>query len=166
MYLLRHLMCALFMLLASTWGMRTAQAGLTLSGSLGFGGEVSPAQRFAATNAMVAPGYDLFGFIRTELGFVGTLEQVRAGNPLNVGWELRPMVVVTAPLLPLYLRLVFAAVDPFSNANRAWAYGGALGCGFALVGLGVFAEMGVLPRSVDRQMSWLLEGRAGVYLGF
>jgi hypothetical protein len=142
-----------------------AEAGLTLSGSVGVGGQVSPNAQFQATNLMLAPGYDFLGFVRPELGFVGTLEQVRAGNYLNVGWELRPMVVLTAPLIPLYARLIFAAVDPFSSTNRAYAYGGALGVGFALVGLGVFAEAGALPRSVQNTMSWVIEGRAGVYVG-
>jgi hypothetical protein len=125
---------------------------------------------------MVAPGFDFLGFIRPELGFVGTLEQIRDGDVLNLGWELRPMLVLTAPLVPLYARLIFAAVDPFSEANRAWAYGGALGMGFSLVGIGLFAEAGVLPRQADHShsqqavgghaFSWVLEGRAGAYVGF
>ncbi len=160
----RQLTAALLLCLPLLWA-SSAQAGLTLSGSLGAGGEVSPEAHYQATNLMLAPGYDFFGFIRPELGFVGTLEQIRGGDYLNVGWELRPMVVLTAPLIPLYARLIFAAVDPFSDANRAWAYGGALGVGFALVGLGFYAEAGMLPRSVDATLSWVVEGRAGVYIG-
>ena len=145
---------------------QTAQAGPTLAASLGVGGQVSPEAYYQATNLLLAGGYDFAGFLRPELGLVGTLEQIRGGNVLNVGWEARPMLVVSAPLVPVYLRLVFAVVDPFSQENRAWAYGGAVGMGLSLVGLGIFAELGLLPRSSVGQIAWVMEGRAGVTLGF
>ncbi len=154
---------ALFSLLAHL--PQPAKAGPVLSASLGVGGQVAPDVHYQATNLLLAAGYGFAGIVRPELGMVGTLEQVRGGNVLNVGWELRPMVVLSAPLVPLYARLVFAAVDPFSRANRAWAYGGSLGVGFSFLGLGFFAEGGVLPRSVNHQMAWVTEGRLGASIG-
>jgi hypothetical protein len=126
---------------------------------------MSPTHDQQATNIMIAPGFGLLGLLRAELGIVGLYGAARAGDPSDLNLELRPMLVVSPPLLPVYGRVVLAAVNPFSS-DRTLAYGGALGLGVSLAGLGLFAELGVLPRSVASTMHWILEGRAGVGLGF
>ena len=143
-----------------------AHAAIDLEISLGAGGQVSPARQYEATNIMVAPGIGLLdNILRLELGFVGSFAALQNRDPHSFDLELRPMVVISPPIIPLYLRVVFAGVDLFSP-QRTVAYGAALGVGISAFGLGVFAELGVLPRVFNAQFQWLLEGRVGVNFSF
>jgi hypothetical protein len=144
---------------------RPARAGLGVEASLGYGYEVSPTTESQATNIMIAPGYDVGGLLRAELGLVGLYGAARAGDTSGLNLEFRPMLVLSPPILPIYGRLVVAAVNPFS-ADRTLAYGGAAGISLGLGGVGVFGELGLLPRSVANAIHWVMEGRAGVSLGF
>ena len=78
--------------------------------------------------------------------------------------ELRPMLVLDPPILPMYLRAIFAVTELLEDPTVA--YGGALGVGGSLFGLGIFAETGVLPRSKNDKFFWVIEGRIGVYYSF
>ena len=106
--------------------------------------------------------------VRLELGILAGVENSRPvwRNGTDFGLEFRPMVVISPPLLPLYGRLVFASVDPFSDQRRQWAYGAAVGLGLTVAGFGVFAEVGALPRTVAGDIAWVLEARAGALLHF
>lgn len=145
---------------------RDAHATFNLEFSIGAGGQVSPSRAYEATNLMVTPGIGILeNILRFELGVVGSFAAAMQRDPHSFDLELRPMIVISPPIIPLYLRAIFAGVDLFSP-KRTIAYGGALGVGISAFGLGIFAELGVLPRVFQSQFQWLLEGRAGVALTF
>jgi hypothetical protein len=128
--------------------------------SLGKGAEVSPDQKAQPVNLMVAPGIS-FVVLRLQLGLVADLPDVKESK-FDLG--LRPMLTISPPILPLYARVVFAINNLINDTTVA--YGGALGLSFGLAGVGIFVEAGVLPRSINDRLSWVLEGRAGISLGF
>jgi hypothetical protein len=151
---------------ALTFSGATAKAGVVLETSVGYGYRVSPVRGAEAASILVAPGVTLLGeMLRLELGFAGALSAAEDGDLQELNLELRPMLVIDPPLLPLYGRVTVAAIEPF-RADRQIAYGGAIGISFSLVGLGVFAEVGTLPRSAGDEFAWIVEGRAGAYLVF
>ena len=145
---------------------REAHATFDLEFSIGAGGQVSPNRAYEATNLMVTPGIGILeNILRFELGVLGSFAAVANRDPHSFDLELRPMVVISPPIIPLYLRIIFAGVDLFSP-KRTVAYGAALGVGISAFGLGIFGELGVLPRVFESQFQWLLEGRVGVSLAF
>ena len=91
------------------------------------------------------------------------------------------MLSVVPPILPLYGRVIFV-VNDLLKGKREIAYGAAAGMriGTPSIGfvpaMGVFAEIGVLPRNrdfpnpngstTDSKLAWVVEGRAGAYLDF
>jgi hypothetical protein len=138
-----------------------ARAGFILEGSLAKGAMVSPDVKAEQTNIMLAPGLTVLSMLRLQVGLAGALPDVK-GSKFDL--QVRPMVTVSPPLLPLYGRLIFAVTNLRDDA--VLAYGGALGLSFELAGLGVFAEAAALPRSVNSQLQWVVEGRAGVGIQF
>jgi hypothetical protein len=140
-----------------------ARAGWGLEASLGKGAQVSPSPVAATqTNLMLAPGYGLLGLLRLELGIVGDLPDIK-NSEFNL--QLRPMVVIAPPIFPLYGRAIFAVTNLLEGKTTI-AYGAAAGVKFGLGPVGVFAEAGLLPRSIDSKLSWVVEGRVGAALGF
>jgi hypothetical protein len=152
-----------------------ASAGPTIALSVGSGWQTSPDTERMPTNVMITPGW-AFGVLRAELGVAAALEDVR--NPttgrVNTELELRPMLVIAPPLFPLYGRAIVAFTNMLDGPHDV-AYGGALGLSFGLLGAGVFAEAGVLPRSVsvptasggtEDELRWVAEGRVGVSYSF
>jgi hypothetical protein len=138
-----------------------AEAGPLVEVSLGQGYKLSPAPFDAlGVNFMVAPGYSLFaGMLKLELGIMGNLGDV---EQRSFDLNLRPMVVVSPPLFPAYARLILA-IQGLVDSPVTIAYGGALGASFGIpfTGIGVFGEVGVLPRSVASTNVWVLEWRLG-----
>jgi hypothetical protein len=147
----------------------SARAGFIVEGSLGKGVSVKPQVKAQETSVMVSPGVTLLSMLRLQLGLLAELPDVEGSN---FDLELRPMVTVKPPLLPIHGRLVFAFTDLLNSDERTVAYGVAFGFSFSLVGLGVFAEAGILPRSIEDRATmrdrlwWVVEGRAGVSLAF
>lgn len=146
-----------------------ARAGVVieLSAGSGFRYDPSPVER-TPTNLMVAPGYSVAGMLKLELGLVGNLGDVK-GSKFDL--DLRPMVVVSPPFFPLYLRGIFAVTN-LANGPQKIQYGGALGTSFGALGFGGFLEAGLVPRIVEvtdatgaksDKTYWLAEGRIGVY---
>ncbi len=142
----------------------TAQAGWVIEGSLGKGAQVKPERQVEPTNIMIAPGYHLLGMLRLQLGMVAELGDTK---DRDFDLQLRPMIGIYPPILPLYARLIFA-VQGLLDDDRRYAVGGAGGIkfGIPLTGLGIFAELGVLPRFVDSQTQTVLEGRLGAFWVF
>ncbi len=134
--------------------------GLELS--MGKGAAVSPDVAAQPLSVMAAPGIS-FVIVRLQLGLVADLPDVQ-NSKFDIG--LRPMVTISPPILPLYGRLIFAVNNLIESDRRSIAYGGALGISFSLAGIGVFAEAGLLPRTQHSVTSWVVEGRAGLSLGF
>ena len=134
---------------------------------MGKGVRVSPSPVTATqTNLMLAPGVGLLDdILRLEVGFVGDLPDI---SNSKFDLQIRPMVVVAPPILPIYGRAIFAVANVFHNngTKTLFAYGAAAGIKFGLGPVGVFAEAGFLPRSVMSRINWVIEGRAGVALFF
>lgn len=137
-----------------------------LSGSIGYGHEFHPLQAEQATNIMVTPGITLLAdILRVELGVLGAYGALRGGQTDDFQLELRPMLRASIPLVPLYGRLIVAGLQPFSH-TRALAYGGAVGVGLAFFGVGIFGEVGILPRHLADGFHWIAEGRLGASYAF
>lgn len=134
----------------------------TLTGSLGFGYEVHPKHHEQAENVMATGGIGiLHDRLRFELGALAAYGAVWAHGPRHAQFELRPMVRINPPLLPVYARVVFAGLFPtLDRANIA--YGGALGVNVPLWRLGLMAEVGALPRRVQRVTHYIMEARLGL----
>jgi hypothetical protein len=138
-----------------------ARAGLIVEGSVGKGGSVSPSTHAEPTNFMLAPGLTL-PFVRLELGLVWDLPDVQ---PKKHNLELRPMLVIDPPLFPLYGRVIFAVTN-LVDGKTTIAYGAALGLSIGVGPIGLFAEAGLLPRSRESRIFWVVEGRLGAFLKF
>ena len=155
--------------LALLLGPAAARASLTveLSAGSGFRYDPSPTER-TPTNVMVAPGYSFAGMLKLELGLVGNLGDVK-GSKFDL--DLRPMLVLSPPLFPIYARAIFAVTN-LTNGPQKLQYGGALGTSFGALGFGGFLEAGLVPRVVELvdpttgaksdKTFWLAEGRVGV----
>lgn len=146
----------------------SAHAGFVIEGSVGKGVMVKPDVAAAQTTIMAAPGWAILSMVRLQLGVVGALGDVKNSK---FDLELRPMLTVAPPILPLYGRLVFAAQNLLDSNRRQFAYGPVLGMSFGLAGISVFAEVGLLPRNaklpMDKtQMQWVVEGRLGAGMSF
>lgn len=161
-----------------------ARAGFVLEASYGKGYQVSPEPRFwEQSNIQIAPGYapslPVLSMFRLQLGIVMDVPDGSAANKTNL--QLRPMVSLVPPILPIYGRVIFA-VNNLLEGETEIAYGGAVGARIGIPGIsilpsfGVFAELGALPRfrefanstatGTDSKFAWVLEGRVGAYLGF
>jgi hypothetical protein len=143
-----------------------AHAGWIVEGSIGKGVKVNPKPVAATqTNLMIAPGYTIIDLIRLELGVVADLPDVKESK---FDLQFRPMIVVAPPILPLYGRAIFAIANVFHNNGdkTIFAYGAAAGLKLGVGPVGVFAEAGFLPRSVNSSISWVIEGRLGANLSF
>jgi hypothetical protein len=139
-----------------------ARAAIVVEGSVGKGAKVGPSPvKAEQTNVMIAPGVS-FPFVKLELGFAWDTPDVKDSKS---NFELRPMVVIAPPIIPLYGRVVFAVTNLVEGKTTV-AYGAALGLSFGLGPIGVFAEAGLLPRSRDSKINWVIEGRVGAYLEF
>jgi hypothetical protein len=141
-----------------------ARADVLFELSLGSGARIDPkpTERIA-TNIMLASGFSFAGMLKLELGLLGNLGDVQNSK---FDLSLRPMVVISPPLFPLYLRGIFA-VNGLVDGPTEVAYGGALGLSFGLFGIGVFIEAGYLPQDMDiagkKTRVKLVEGRIGGY---
>ncbi len=146
-----------------------ARAGWLIEGSAGIGAQVKPTPvKREQWNLMVTPGYVLpipLVDLALQLGavFDGPDSDSRKSN-----LELRPMLMIKAPVLPVYGRVIMAVNNLLGRdgLEREYAFGGAGGLRFGLGPIGVFAEAGVLPRSRNDKLSWIIEGRGGAYLEF
>ena len=138
-----------------------AHAGFILEGSVGIGGQVSPHADALPFTIMITPGYGIIkNLLRFEVGIGGAFNDIKNAK---FDLEFRPMLVLAPPIVPLYLKAVFA-VGNVIHRPVVLAYGGALGVELVFLShLSLFAELGVLPRKVENdRMGWVLEGRAGL----
>jgi hypothetical protein len=136
----------------------------TLSGSAGFGYEVHPRRNVQAENVMLALGVGfLADCLRLEAGALTAYGNLAGERRRDFKVELRPMLRLKLPVLPLYGRLVFAGLNPFAS-DRNIAYGGALGLSIRLGRIALFAEAGPLPRRAEGETHWVMEARAGLGL--
>jgi hypothetical protein len=155
---------AIVVFLVSLGGASRAHAGWVLEGSVGKGGRVNEPRGWEPTNIMAAPGYEVLGMIRAQLGVVGALGDVKNSK---FDLQLRPMLGFYPPIIPVYARAIFAFENLLHRPLR-YAVGGAVGLkiGLPFIGLGIFAEAGVLPRFVDSTTQMVVEGRLGAFWVF
>jgi hypothetical protein len=160
----KHLFAFVLVIAAAVplFSARPAHA-IGVEASLGKGVSIDPVEA-QPVNVMVAPGVSLL-WLRLQLGVAADLPDVKESK-FDLG--LRPMLSLHPPLLPLYGRLIFAVNNLFHDELRTVAYGGALGLEIAIAGIGLFAEAGFLPRDPKGEVgfTWVVEGRAGISLGF
>jgi len=151
-----------FLFVALMLSAAAAHAGWVIEGSVGKGYRVDEPRGWEPTNVMVAPGYQLLGILRLQLGLVGDLGDV---ENRKFDLELRPMIGIYPPILPLYARAIFA-VQNLLHDHKQVAVGGAAGIkiGLPFIGLGFFVEGGVLPRFDPG--ATVVEGRAGAFWAF
>lgn len=141
----------------------SARAGsvVELSVGSGFRWDPKPTER-VPTNAMVAVGYSV-PMLKLELGALANLADVKHSK---FDLELRPMLVVKPPILPVYAR-GFVGVSGLVEKPTALTYGAAAGVRMGALGLGAFLEVGALRRRVKiadvNKDTWIAEGRLGVY---
>jgi hypothetical protein len=176
-------------LTAMTMVPAAARAGFLVEASLGKGMQASPkpvdgVSRWEQMNLELAPGYapslPVLSMFRLQLGIVMDFADKSASK---TNMELRPMISIVPPIFPLYGRVIFGVSNLFErdNSKREILYGGAVGVRIGLPGiafvpaLGIFAEVGALPRKRDMltataatesKLAWIIEGRAGAYINF
>jgi hypothetical protein len=140
-----------------------AQASVILEASLGRGYTVKPTvdNKAGPVNVEIAPGIGLGEILRAELGFVWDLPNNGAGSQLR----LRPMLVFSPPIIPLYARLIVGMTDAF-HSDRHFEFGGAVGVSASLFGVGLFGEVGYVPQRSNGTLYSILEGRVGGYYAF
>lgn len=142
----------------------TAEAGLTLAGSVGSGWRTSPDNGRIATNIMLAPGFTVVGnFVRFELGLAADLPDI---EDQDFDLQVRPMLVLQ-PLPFLYGRATLG-VTQLVNGPIQVALGAALGLSASLSrSMNVFAEAGFVPRvGGDDDFMSIFEGRVGLGFGY
>jgi hypothetical protein len=161
-----------------------ARAGFLVEASLGKGVQASPKpvngfSRWEQMNLEIAPGFSFLSMFRLQLGIVMDFADKTASK---TNMELRPMLSLVPPILPIYGRVIFGVNNLFerNGSKREILYGGAVGVKIGLPGivfvpaLGIFAEAGLIPRSrefasgttTDSKVAWIVEGRAGAYINF
>lgn len=158
---MRKLLHTTIVVLAILCGSAVAEAGWVIEGSVGKGYKVDSPRGWTPTNIMVAPGYHFLGILRAQLGLVGDLGDVENSK---FDLQLRPMLGVYPPILPIYARAIFAVQNLLNDTNVAVGAAGGLKIELPVIGLGIFAEAGVLPRFSPS--ATIVEGRAGAYWAF
>jgi hypothetical protein len=146
-----------------------AQAGWLVEGSLGKGYFVSKPRGWDQINFMVAPGWSppVLSLIRLQLGVA--VDFADKSNSKTM-YELRPMVSICPPILPIFGRAIVAIRNLGGDGDTVYAYGAAGGVRFGLGPIGVFGEVAALgqkiPAGTEKKFMWEVEGRAGAYLEF
>jgi len=156
---------SLFALAAAAllWAPFPVHASALLEGSIGSGVrfEPSPTTRIP-TSLLLTLGYS-FPSVKLEVGAIGYLSDVK-GSSFDLG--LRPMVVLSLPGFPVYLRGIVNVTGLVDTPTHV-GYGGALGVRLGAAGLGAFLEAGALSGeqtiSGSKESTWLAEARLGFY---
>jgi hypothetical protein len=157
-----------------------AKANWSVEASVGEGAQVTSPQAWERLNLMVTPSYALplpvLSWVRLQLGIVADLAVAGQSGNKATNLELRPMIAIVPPVLPVYGRAIFAVTNLIerNGEKREIAYGAALGTSVGLGPIGVFAEIGVLPgrrhyvsgANTPSTYAWVIEGRAGAYYKF
>jgi hypothetical protein len=145
-----------------------AQAGFVIEGSGGRAAQIAPEvdTQLGVTSFEVMPGYGLGEVLRAGIGIV--FDAPEDGRDLNM--RLRPTLTLDPPILPLYGRIILGMTNLLGDGGVQWEYGGAIGVGGSVAGIGLFAEIAVLPEYIkaggETTHITLLEGRGGVMIAF
>ena len=151
--------------------------GLHLELTLGSGLQVSTSDRIPTT-AGLAVGYGLTDTLKLQVGGFAALGDVKStldnSSAGTFDMDVRGMVVVAPPLFPLYLRGIAGVANVLDGPKKV-TYGGALGVGFGLFGVGAFVEAGAMQRTYRvvapvgsvsaTKDGWQAEARVGLSIG-
>ncbi len=141
----------------------SARAGFLLEGSVGSGLTLSPHSGDRIPTNLMLTGGSSFPVIKLELGALASLADV---DNSKFDIDLRPMLVVKPPLLPVYGRAILG-VSGLVEGPSSLTYGAALGVRLGVLGVGAFAEVGALAKRIKvddkNKDSWFAEGRIGFY---
>jgi hypothetical protein len=157
-----------------------ARAGFILEASAGKGYQVAPTPRgWEQLNLNIAPGWapslPVLSMLHFQLGIVTDFAD-KSGTKTTL--ELRPTLSLIPPIIPLYGRVMFVVADVLGRyeGKREYPFGAAVGARIGIPGItilpamGVFAEVGYLPRKRDfgdgSKLASIVEGRVGAYLNF
>lgn len=129
------------------------------------------------TNVGLAVGYGFTDMLKLQLGAFAAVGDVKSSVSDNGAGkfdvDLRAMVVLAPPVIPLYLRGIAGVTDLVDGKSKV-TYGGALGLGFGMFGVGAFVEAGAMQRTYTVTVpgvgtaskdGWQVEGRVGVSIG-
>ena len=155
-----------------------ARAGLLFEASVGSGVRtgVGDTERIP-TNLMATLGFGFTDMLKLEVGAVANLADASAAystSSSSLDIDVRGMVVVSPPLFPLYFRGIAGATSLKAKPAK-FTWGGAIGMGFSLFGLGAFGEVGAMQHYyqvadpvttvVTEQKGVQVEGRLGISIG-
>jgi hypothetical protein len=160
-----------------------SKANWSVEASVGEGYQVSSPRAWERLNLMVTPSYALpiLSMVRLQLGVVGDLPVAGKSGNNSTDLELRPMIAIVPPLIPVYGRAIFSVTNLLARngEKREIAYGAALGVSFGLGPIGVFGEIAALPGkrhypsvtaaavpTTSSTYAWVVEARAGAYYSF
>ena len=107
----------------------TAQAGWVIEGSIGKGGRVKEPRGWEPTNVMGVVGYEFLSLIRPELGVVADLGDVKNSK---FDLQLRPMLGIYPPILPLYARAIFLVKNLLNDVDYGIGAAGGFKIGLPL----------------------------------
>jgi hypothetical protein len=156
--------------------------GLHLELSLGSGvtAGVGTTER-VPTTVGAAVGYGFTDMLKLQVGaFVGlgdVQDSTVSSTADDQNLDLRAMVKIEPPVFPLYFRGIMGITD-LVKGEQNFTWGGAVGMGFGLFGIGGFVEAGAMQKTFNytvpgapagtpevSQKGWQVEGRIGVSIG-
>lgn len=137
-----------------------AQAGWVLEGSVGKPYQLTEPKGWQPTNIMLAPGYEVLEMLRFQLGVAAQLADV---DNSKFAAQLRPMIGLFPPIIPLFARATFAIQNLGRDAKIGTGISG--GLKLSVLGVGVFVEGGYLP-VFDGGTKSAIEGRLGAFIAF
>jgi hypothetical protein len=154
-----------------------ARAGFLFEASVGSGvrAGIGSTERIP-TNVMATLGYGFTDMLKLELGALANLGDAKASfsnSGSKLDFDLRPMIVISPPLMPVYLRAI-AGITSLKVKPTKFSYGAALGVGFGLFGVGAFGEVGAMQHRYEITVpsvgtvgkdGWQIEGRLGISIG-
>jgi hypothetical protein len=150
---------------------------LSVGSGVAAGLSASGTQRVPTTIG-AAVGYGFTDMLKLQLGaFYGLGDVTSASAPANFdekNLDLRAMLKIEPPVFPLYFRGIMGITD-LVKGTQNFTWGGAVGMGFGLFGIGGFVEAGAMQRTYTlpvpagapsvSEKGWQVEGRVGVSIG-
>jgi len=156
--------------------------GLHLELSLGSGvtAGVGTTERIPTTIG-AAVGYGFTDMLKLQVGAFYGLGDVTDSTVSSTfdanNLDLRAMLKIEPPVFPLYFRGIMGITD-LIEGQQNFTWGGAVGMGFGLFGIGAFVEAGAMQRTFTysvpgapagtpevSEKGWQVEGRIGVSIG-
>jgi hypothetical protein len=156
--------------------------GLHLELSVGSGvtAGVGTTERIPTTIG-AAVGYGFTDMLKLQVGAfygLGDVTDSTVSSSFDAkNLDLRAMLKIEPPVFPLYFRGIVGITD-LIEGQQDFTWGGAVGVGFGLFGIGGFVEAGAMQRTFTyavpgapagtptvSEKGWQVEGRVGISIG-